>query len=76
MSVLEGKYRTDADAAEDIYNVEPTHPKYRKLKSRVKELLIRSLFSLHISHPKNSMVAVSAYDCVKNATSARILIML
>ncbi len=75
-SVLEAKYRTDAEAAADIYGVEPTHPKYRKLKSRVKEHLVRSLFSLQIQSPRNSTVVVSFYNCITNATCARILVLL
>lgn len=76
VNLLQGKYRTDAEAALDIYNVEPTYPKYRKLKSRVKERLFNTLFLLEIKQPKNSAVLESYYWCNKNITFAKLLIAL
>lgn len=75
-ALLQGRYKTDKEAANDIYEVEPSHPKYRKLKSRVKEQLLQALFSLDIRRPRYSSELEAFYHCNKNTTFAKILITL
>lgn len=73
-ALLEGRYKTDVEAARDIYGGEPSDYRYRKLKSRVKDQLFNVLFFLNIKQPQNSAVAEALYNCIKHAAIARILI--
>lgn len=76
VGLIEGKYASDADAAMNIYGIDATHPRYRKLKSRVKDHLLHMLFSLDIRQPKNTAVLVALYHCTLSASYSKILITL
>lgn len=74
--LLEGKYSTDNDAAQDLYGTDSSDVAYRKLKSRIKEQLYNTLFFLPIKQPRNTAVVEAVYNCTKRAAIARILVSL
>lgn len=45
--IREGKYRTDEEAAEDLFGVDPSDKRYQMLKSRVNKRLLNNLLFLH-----------------------------
>lgn len=55
--LLAGRFRTDRDAAEALYNCSPTDDKYRQLKSRFKKRLVNTLFFIDMNR-----AATSDYD--------------
>lgn len=52
--ILEGKYKNDSDASQDLYNRHPGYKAYRKLKGKLKDHLFNTLFFIDFNQPKFS----------------------
>src|SRR4028118_1142287 len=61
-----GHYRSDQDAAKDIYDCDPSEKKYLILKTRLKQKLLNTLFFLDFEDDENVPAYKNAlYDCNK-----------
>lgn len=70
--IKDGKFKTDEDAARELFGCEPSDKKYLMLKSRVKARLINSLFFLENS---NSRYQQALYKTNRNFVAAKILLL-
>ena len=67
-------FETDEVAAEALYQATPNHRAYTKLKSRLSERLINSLFFLDINQPNFKEIQKAYYTCYKNVAAEKILL--
>lgn len=72
--ILDGTFATDADAAKAIYGTGTTDQRYRTLKSRVYDRLIRSILQLQVKQPEHSEYLSYYYKCTRNMICAQSLI--
>ncbi|MCO6465128.1 MAG: hypothetical protein J5I53_00795, partial [Bradyrhizobiaceae bacterium] len=68
--ILDGTFATDADAAKAIYGTGTTDQRYRTLKSRVYDRLIRSILQLQVKQPEHSEYLSYYYKCTRNMICA------
>ena len=68
------KYLTDEDASLDIYNEDPKNETYRKLKYRLQERLLNTLFFIDIQQYAKSNYEKALNRAYKNWSLNRILI--
>lgn len=69
------KYRSDADAAKDIYACDPSEKKYLILKTRLKQKLLNTLFFLDFEDESVPEYKSILYDCNKALYCAKVLLM-
>jgi len=69
--IKEGRFKTDKEAANELFGCEPSDKKYLMLKSRVKSRLINSLFFLEAN---NSKYMQAYYRINRNLIASKILI--
>lgn len=70
------KYKTDEEAAEDIYQCEASAKKYLILKTRLKQKLLNTLFFLDISKTDGITEREQAfYECTRILYHTRILLL-
>ncbi|MCB0550584.1 MAG: hypothetical protein KDD19_23645 [Phaeodactylibacter sp.] len=60
------KFKTDRDAAQQLYGCSPSDPKYRQLKSRFRKRLLNTLFFLDVNIPSASSYDRAYYSCNKD----------
>ncbi len=68
------EFKTDRDAAQQLYGCGPTDPKYRQLKSRFRKRLLNTLFFLDVNIPSTSNYDRAYYSCNKDWTLVKTLI--
>ena len=68
------KFKSDRDAAQQLYGCGPTDPKYRQLKSRFRKRLLNTLFFLDVNIPSTSSYDRAYYSCNKEWTLIKTLI--
>ena len=68
------KFKTDRDAAEQLYGCSPTDPKYRQLKSRFRKRLLNTLFFLDVNRPSTSNYDRAYYAVNKDWALIRTLL--
>ncbi len=73
-NVKEGNFDTDEDAAKALYNSNEKNESYRKLKYRLKERLINTLFFIDIQNYSKSAFEKAINRNYKHWSSARILL--
>lgn len=71
-----GKINSDADAAQYVYGIDEKDAKYRKLKSRFKNKLIKSIILLNKDELFNNELGRVYYECISIYQSIEILIKL
>lgn len=69
-----GSYKTDEDAAQDLYAAPRTDQRYRTLKSRFYERLLNSLLTLQIKQPDHSEYLTTYYKVTRNNIAAQTLV--
>ena len=74
VGIKNGKYLTDEDASLDIYNEDPKNETYRKLKYRLQERLLNTLFFIDIQQYAKSNYEKALNRAYKNWSLNRILI--
>ena len=67
------KYRTDEEAAKDLYNEKPTFPAYKTLKSELKKRLASAVLILDFKQPVLNEFQQAYYICQKNWATINIL---
>ncbi len=72
--VSDGSYRSDREAAVDIFGTDPDNANYRKLKSNLKKRVSNNLFYLDINEPGYSDYHRALLSCSKNLAKIRILV--
>jgi hypothetical protein len=70
-----GHYRSDSDAARDIYNCDPSEKKYLILKTRLKQKLLNTLFFLDFEDDSIPDYQNAQYECNKQLYCAKVLLM-
>ncbi|MEM0991845.1 MAG: hypothetical protein AAF847_14805 [Bacteroidota bacterium] len=73
-ALMQGKFKTDRDAAEFLYDSTPKDDKYRQLKSRFRKRLLNTLFFLDVNRPAASNYDRAYYSCNKDWTLVKILV--
>lgn len=68
------RFKTDRDAAQQLYKCDPQDAKYRQLKSRFKKRLLNTLFFLDINKPAVSSYERAYFSCNKDWTLVKILL--
>lgn len=68
-----GLFQTDKDAAEHLYQCEPTDDRYRQLKSRFRKRLLNTLFFLDVNTPDASNYSRAYFSCQKEWAVVKIL---
>ncbi len=69
------KYRSDADAARDIYACDSSEKKYLILKTRLKQKLLNTLFFLDFEDENTPQYKSVLYECNKALYCAKVLLM-
>lgn len=69
------KYRSDADAARDIYACDSSEKKYLILKTRLKQKLLNTLFFLDFEDENTPQYKGVLYECNKALYCAKVLLM-
>ncbi len=72
--IVEGKFRTDDDAADYFYQKSKSYPGYQKLKSNLKSRLVDTVFFLQVKDGSKSERQKAYYTCYKDWSAAKILI--
>ncbi|MEN9827889.1 MAG: hypothetical protein RJA11_505 [Bacteroidota bacterium] len=72
--IKSGKYKTDADAAFDIYGTIKPDRRYSTLKARFRKKLLQTLFFWDLESENISNRGKSLYNCRKNAILAQLLL--
>jgi hypothetical protein len=70
-----GQYRSDQDAARDIYDCDPSEKKYLILKTRLKQKLLNTLFFLDFEDESIPEYQNALYECNKQLYCAKVLLM-
>ncbi len=71
--IISGKFKTDAVAAEALYNAPPSDSRYATLKNNFKKRLYNNFFYLDVNSPSYSDYKQAFYTCYKNLALCRIL---
>lgn len=74
VALMDGKFKSDRDAASMLYESDPTDDKYRQLKSRFRKRLLNTLFFIDINLPSASNYTRAYFSCNKDWTLAKILL--
>lgn len=69
------KYKTDADAARDIYQCDPSEKKYLILKTRLKQKLLNTLYFLDMDDKSVSEAQSAMYECSKALFYSKVLLL-
>ena len=72
--LLSGKYKTDSEAAMDIYGKTEQYPSYKRLRRRLLDLLINTSFFIDTSQPKFTEHNKSIYNCYRLFSATVVLI--
>lgn len=72
--IKSGKYKTDADAAFDIYGTKKPDRRYSTLKARFRKKLLHSLLFWDLASENISNRGKSLYNCRKNTILAQLLL--
>lgn len=70
--IKDGRFKTDEDAARELFGCEPTNKRYLMLKSRVRTRLINTLFFLENS---TSRYQQAVYQSNRNLVAAKLLVL-
>ena len=68
-----GLFQSDKEAAEYLYQCEPTDDRYRQLKSRFRKRLLNTLFFLDVNTPDASNYSRAYFSCQKEWAVVKIL---
>lgn len=74
--IMNGRYKSDSEAALDIYKSDASNKNYLMLKSRVRGRLLNLVFTIDISKRIKSAYGKAQYKCYRNLFSAQQLIKL
>ena len=66
-------YATDEDAAKDLYGTDASDQRFRTLKSRTYERLIRSVLFIKVNQPEHSEYLSYYYRCMTGLVAAQLL---
>lgn len=72
--IKSGKYKTDADAAFDIYGTKKPDRRYSTLKARLRKKLLHTLLFWDLESENISDRGKSLYNCRKNTILAQLLL--
>lgn len=72
-SLMDGKFKSDRDAAKTLYDCQPTDDRYRQLKSRFRKRMLNTLFFLDVNTPATSNYNRAYYSVNKDWTIVKIL---
>lgn len=72
--VINGTFRTDAEAAEFLYGVADTDVRYRVLKSRAIDRSVHAVLMMQIKTPEYSEYLSAYYKCTRNLIAAQTLL--
>lgn len=73
-AIKEGKVQSDDDGIQLIYDSQLEIENYKKLKYRLKDRLINSLFFIGINQPHFTNIQTAYYRCHKNWSATKILL--
>ncbi len=73
-ALAEGHLHNDEEAAAFFYQSFPSNTAYQKLKNRLQERLINTLFFIDLTNPNFNDYQRAYYNCYKMATAVRILL--
>lgn len=72
--IKDGHYRTDDEAALGVYGTDRKDQRYQKLKSRLRQQLLKSLFYFDIKSSNQTPYQEAVYNCTLNVAYAQLLI--
>jgi hypothetical protein len=72
--ITEGRYKSDEEAAFDLYQTSPKDKRYQMLKSRLKDRLINTLFFINHRKIHDSKYQQAVYQCNRNYFCAKLLL--
>ncbi|MFN7118591.1 MAG: hypothetical protein ACK4TA_17465 [Saprospiraceae bacterium] len=73
-ALASGQVQSDEVAAQCFYQSAPDHAAYRKLKTRLQERLVNTLFFIDLNQSNFNDYTRAYYNCYKMAAATRILI--
>ncbi|PHN00673.1 hypothetical protein [Flavilitoribacter nigricans] len=73
-ALIDEKFNTDEEYAQYFYNDSPSNKAYYKLKDRLNDRLINTLFFIDINKKGQTKIQKAYYQCYKNLYSIKILI--
>ncbi len=71
--IIEDKFENDDDAASYFYDSDKRNPNYKKLKNRLKNRLINTVFFIDVKQPGYTERQRAYYECYKDWAAAKIL---
>lgn len=72
--ILDGKYSSDDEVANDLYGTSKSDQRYRTLKSRLSDRLMHALLFLQIKQPEHSEYLSYYYKCTRNLICSQTLL--
>lgn len=73
-AIAHKQFKTDEDAALNLYNANPTYPPYKTLKSELKKRLVNAILALDYKQPNLNDLQQAYYICQKNWAAINILV--
>ena len=72
--VLEGAFKTDEEAIDQLYDKEHNTSAYRKLKSTLRNRLLNTLFFIDVKQPSYNSYQRAYYECYRDWAAIKILL--
>lgn len=72
-AIVEERFKTDEEAAQYFYQSDEENQNYKKLKNRLKNRLINTVFFIDVKQPSYNMRQRAYYECYKDWAAAKIL---
>jgi hypothetical protein len=72
-AIIEDKFTNDDEAAQYFYESDSENPNYKKLKNRLKNRLINTVFFIDVKQPSYNQRQRAYYECYKDWAAAKIL---
>ena len=73
-ALASGRFQNDEEAAQFFYQASPNHAAYRKLKDRLQERMVNTLFFVDVNQPNFNEHNQAYYYCSKQMLAVRLLI--
>ena len=73
-AIESGKISTDEEAAQLVYGTNKTDPRYKMLKSRLKDKVLKSVMLLDVDDAFNNEVGKAYYECLTHLQIIEIII--
>lgn len=72
--IHQGTYKSDEEAAKDLYDCDPSEKKYLILKTRLKQKMLNTLFFVDFDDPDISLQTAEKYENEKLLFSSRVIL--